>query len=126
MQKNVLFIDDDADTLEYLRDLIVTEVSEEQALFHTAENLDDGVNLVKEHSVDLIVCDLILVDEKGTDIFEKLENSKLENKPDIIFLSMANKEMFNDWDTVAKADAYFDKFNDFNRMVTWLKEKIKS
>lgn len=124
MSKNILFVDDDEDTLEYLEEVLESELQSDGFNFHTAQNLSSAINIIKSNEIDLVICDLILVNEKGTDIFEMMNENDISPKPDTIFLSMASSDMFDDWDAVKKAKAYFDKFNDFNAMLNWVKKRL--
>lgn len=124
MGKNILFIDDDIDTLDYLEDLISSEIEGSEVEVFTAPTLSNAISIIKNETIDLVISDLILINEKGTDLFDLLKNEDLENRPDIAFLSMANKNSFNDWDNVKKASAYFDKFSDFSKMVRFIKDRF--
>jgi len=73
MNRSILLIDDDADTLE----LISTLLHQKLQTF-TALNLDEAFEILKKEFVDVVVCDINLGKENGFQLIEVLKNNLLE------------------------------------------------
>ncbi len=73
MERRVLVIDDDADTLE----LIATMIDNKMHTF-TAVNLKDAITILKKDFIDVVVCDINLGKENGFKFIEDLKNNLLE------------------------------------------------
>jgi len=67
MTKTIAIIDDDLDFLEWLK--IGLKMEEYNVI--TATTGKDGLNLVRDNKIDLIILDIILTDINGFDIIKK-------------------------------------------------------
>ncbi len=73
MERRVLVIDDDADTLE----LIATMIDNKMRAF-TAVNLKEAIEVLRNEFIDVVVCDINLGKENGFKFIEDLKNNLLE------------------------------------------------
>lgn len=68
MRKNVLVIDDDNDTLDMMVHLFKHKLS-----ILTAHNSTESLALLKQSSVNLVICDVHLDDENGFEVIESFQ-----------------------------------------------------
>ncbi len=73
MNRRILVIDDDADTLELISTLL-----DRNTITLTALNLNEALEIVKKEFVDVVVCDINLGKENGFQLIEELKNNLLE------------------------------------------------
>ncbi|RQS87785.1 response regulator, partial [Burkholderia contaminans] len=64
----VLIVEDDADT----RTMLATLARTQQLACDTAATLEEARTLVSTHTPDLVLCDLVLPDGNGMDLFDAL------------------------------------------------------
>jgi len=89
-QKKVMWVEDD----EFLSGLISQRLTKEQFEIFTANNGEDALTILKEHTPDIFLLDLMLPGE--VDGFKLLEtiraNEKTKDKPVLLFSNLASKE----------------------------------
>lgn len=73
MNRRILVIDDDADTLELISTLL-----DRSNITLTALNLAEALDIVKKEFIDVVVCDINLGKENGFQLIEELKNNLLE------------------------------------------------
>jgi len=73
MNRRVLVIDDDADTLELFSTLLGQKIHTLTAL-----SLSDAFEIVKREFIDVVICDINLGKENGFQLIEELKNNLLE------------------------------------------------
>lgn len=89
-RKEILVIDDDKDTQNFLKKII------EGAGYHCrlASNVDQGIDSVKNHASHLIILDYKLNEEIGFEVIEFLRNSNhYKNIPIVMISANANKKI---------------------------------
>ncbi len=69
--KNLLFVDDEAEILEILVDLF----AEEGYGLHTATRAADALRIMDDHPIDFVLSDLKLPDSSGSDFLNKVRQS---------------------------------------------------
>jgi len=88
MTKTIAIIDDDLDFLEWLK--IGLKMEEYNVI--TATTGKDGLNLVRDNKIDLIILDIILTDINGFDIIKKLKAGISTSKIPVIAVTGFYKE----------------------------------
>ena len=83
MNKTILIIEDEED----IRDIVAHYIKKEGYIVKTAENGKDGISIVLNEKIDLIILDLMLPDISGYDVCREV--SKGNNIP-IIMLTARN------------------------------------
>lgn len=101
MKKVILVVDDEQDVREFLRDLL-----EDQGYsVRMAEDGIQGLEMVKQENPDLILLDLQMPKQTGTDLYRKIHQKK-ESKiiPVIIISGLPGRHL-----AVSKSVPVFDK-----------------
>src|SRR4051812_9485329 len=88
--KRVLFVDDDRDLLEVIRNMVV-QLAGAAWEVHCAENVAEGINLIQECHIDLVVLDLHMPVIDGVQ-FLSLLNRKHPNLLKAVLTSDASEE----------------------------------
>lgn len=73
MERRILVIDDDADTLE-----LIATMLDHQMRTLTAVNLKEATEILRKEFVDVVVCDINLGKENGFKFIEELKSNLLE------------------------------------------------
>lgn len=73
MERRILVIDDDADTLE-----LIATMLDHQMHTLTAVNLNEAIEILRKEFIDVVVCDINLGKENGFKFIEELKNNLLE------------------------------------------------
>ena len=86
----ILLIEDDKDQIFMYR----FKFEKEGFAFFSARTGAEGIKTAKTEKPDLILLDLILINESGVDILEKLKaDEAVKNIPVIILTNLAKKEL---------------------------------
>ena len=81
--KKVLIIEDE----EFLRDIYLQKISEGGFSVFWADNVKDGVKLLKERRPNLVVLDILLMGKNGISFLKALQEFEEDMKPVVIVLS---------------------------------------
>jgi CheY-like chemotaxis protein len=114
MAKKVLVIDDEKDVIDYLT--TVLKYGGYDVL--SASNVDEAIEMVKEHEPDLITLDIIMPGKTGIKGFEKLRRTPgIRNDIPVIVVTgyqqtehrQMNPEFLMEVKTVPRPVAFFEK-----------------
>ena len=87
-RKTVLVVDDDADIIHYLRELLSTRYR-----VLSSFNADDAYALIKEHAPDVVISDVVMPGKTGYDLCRKIrENIQMSHIPVILLTAKAMVE----------------------------------
>lgn len=87
--KNVLIIDDERDLLDSLQ--IVLNMHHFKPFL--ADNVKKGLDILAQHSMDIILCDVSLPDMSGLEALAKIKsNATWADIPFVFITAMADKE----------------------------------
>ena len=101
MNKKILIIDDEVDTRMYYAALL--EDQGYQTI--SAEDGAEGLKLARREKPDLVILDLMMPNQTGTDFYRKLSRDKeLSGTPVIVVSGLAGRNL-----AVKKPAAVFDK-----------------
>ena len=90
LKPKILLIEDDKDQIFMYR----FKFEKEGFAFFSARTGAEGIKTAKTEKPDLILLDLILINESGVDILEKLKaDEAVKNIPVIILTNLAKKEL---------------------------------
>ena len=116
MKKDVLVVDDELDVREFLADLLTDQG-------YSVRQAADGVQameLIKEGKPDLILLDLLMPKETGTNLYRKIHQKKeLEKIPVIVISGLPGRHL-----AVSKSVPVFDKPIDETRLLEEVKKAI--
>lgn len=118
----LLYVEDDVDTTEYMEQ-ILQEYFQNILIAHTAT---DALNLYKENSVDMLLCDIELPDFNGLELVEKLKNID-ENLITIIFSANDSKKYLLDAIKLSVCDYIIKPFDmeQFEEVTQKCMQKLK-
>ena len=101
MSKKILVIDDEADVRKYL----VAVLQKHGFETSTATNGREGLEIAKEFMPDVVILDLMMPNQSGTDFYRNLTKSKtLSHIPVIVVSGLPGRHL-----AVKKPVAVFDK-----------------
>ena len=101
MSKKILVVDDEADVRTFLKTLLTKHGYE----VITANNGDEGLQLVKDERPDLITLDLMMPKQSGTDMYRRLQkDDELVKIPVIVVSGLSGRHL-----AVPEPLAVFDK-----------------
>jgi len=101
MSKKILVIDDEADVRKY----IVAVLEKHGFETATATNGQEGLEKAKEYMPDVVILDLMMPNQSGTDFYRNLAKSKeLSRIPVIVVSGLPGRHL-----AVKKPVAVFDK-----------------
>ena len=77
---NILYIEDDTTLLRQIKDVL------DDFMHHTytATNSKEGIKILHEHKIDLIISDILLEDESGIDFLKELKKGEFNEIPTIL------------------------------------------
>ncbi len=85
----LLIVDDNLDVINYVSNIVKKEYD-----FITARNGEEGLNKLKQHTPDLILCDIMMPEMDGCEFLKRVRsNSPLMNIPFILLTARADEEM---------------------------------
>jgi DNA-binding response OmpR family regulator len=116
MKKEVLIVDDEQDIRDFLSDLL-------QDNGYTVRIAVDGIQameMIKQEKPDLILLDLLMPKETGTDLYRKIHRKKeFESVPVIVISGLPGRYL-----AVSKSVPVFDKPIDEARLLEEVKKAI--
>ena len=116
MKKDILVVDDEVDVREFLSDLLTDEG-------YSVRQAADGVQameLIKENTPNLILLDLLMPKETGTNLYRRIHQKKgLEEIPVIVISGLPGRHL-----AVSKSVPVFDKPIDEKRLLEEVKKAI--
>lgn len=118
MNNNILIIEDD----ECIREILTYSLKEENFNIFEARNGIEGLKIIEEESIELIILDLMLPDISGFEICKKVS---VEYKIPIIMLTAKNDIMDKIVGLELGADDYITKPFDIREVVARVKVSIR-
>ena len=101
MSKKVLVIDDEADVRTFITMVLKNDGYETV----TATNGAEGLKVLREESPDLVILDLMMPNQSGTDFYRRLVQDKKHGKiPVIVVSGVPGRDL-----AIRKPAAVFDK-----------------
>ena len=101
MSKKVLVIDDEADVRTFITMVLKNDGYETV----TAANGAEGLKVLREESPDLVILDLMMPNQSGTDFYRRLVQDKQHGQTPVIVVSgVPGREL-----AIRKPAAVFDK-----------------
>ena len=101
MGKSILVIDDEQDVREFLSDLL----EDQGYTVRIATNGIEALDMMKQEAPDLILLDLLMPKETGTDLYRKIHRRKeFESIPVIVISGLPGRYL-----AVSKSVPVFDK-----------------
>ncbi|MFH1773213.1 MAG: response regulator [Patescibacteria group bacterium] len=86
----ILLIEDDQDQIKMYQ----FKFEKDGFIFWTGQTGEEGIKLAREQKPDLILLDLVLINENGLKVLQKLKKDKAtKNIPVIILTNLAKKTM---------------------------------
>nr|WP_068892294.1 LytTR family DNA-binding domain-containing protein [Pedobacter panaciterrae] len=86
MKIKAVIIDDEANNIENLQ-IIITKYCPDVTIEATADNVSDGIDIIKKHQPDLVFLDIQMPDQSGFDLLSNLPEIKFE----VIFITAYDK-----------------------------------
>lgn len=117
----ILIADDSSIIRESLGKLISRNNPE--AVITNAVNVRDAINKICEQNPDLIVLDLTMPGGDGFDVLREVQ--KRERKTTVILLTNYATDVNRKRGEQAKADFFFDKTDEFYKVIDVIKQKKK-
>lgn len=92
-KKRILLIEDD----EFLSEILLRRLQESGFEVQLAKTATDGLNLLKQGKIDLILLDLILPGMNGFEFLKEIQNSnpKITDSPIIVLSNLGQDEEIN-------------------------------
>lgn len=92
-KKRILLIEDD----EFLSEILLRRLQETGFEARLAKTATDGLNLLKQEKIDLILLDLILPGMNGFEFLKEIQNSnpKITDSPIIVLSNLGQDEEIN-------------------------------
>jgi CheY-like chemotaxis protein len=116
MKKLILVVDDEQDVREFLRDLL----EDQEYSVRVAEDGIQGLEMIEREKPDLILLDLQMPRQTGTDMYRKIHQRKeSRNIPVIIISGLPGRHL-----AVSKSVPVFDKPIDEKRLLEEVKNVI--
>ncbi len=95
----ILLVDDDA----FLRDMYATKFKEEGHDVHAAKSGEEGLEILRDTSFDVVLLDMVMPGLSGREVLEKVRAEKIGGNPALIVLSNQGEQ--EDIDGASKAGA---------------------
>ena len=116
MKKDILVVDDEMDVREFLSDLLADEG-------YSIRKAEDGIKameMISQKKPDLILLDLMMPGETGTDLYRKIHRKKdFEDIPVIVISGLPGRYL-----AVSKSVPVFDKPIDEEKLLEQVKSAI--
>lgn len=92
-KKKILLIEDD----EFLSEILARRLQEANFEVRLAKTATDGLNVLKQETIDLILLDLILPGMNGFEFLKEIQNSnpKITTSPIIVLSNLGQDEEIN-------------------------------
>jgi DNA-binding response OmpR family regulator len=116
MNGDVLIVDDEQDVRDFLADLLV----DHGYSVRTASDGIQAMEMIKQETPDLILLDLLMPKETGTDLYRKIHRRKeFKTVPVIVISGLPGRYL-----AVSKSVPVFDKPIDENRLLEEVKKAV--
>ena len=116
MKKNILIVDDEQDVRDFMSDLL----EDEGYSVRRAEDGVEALDIIKKDKPDLILLDLQMPKETGTDLYRKIHQKKeYEAIPVIVISGLPGRHL-----AVSKSVPVFDKPIDEVKLLEEIKRII--
>lgn len=90
--KDILFVDDDPKCLETLKRILHRYTAGWR--FHIAQSVDEGLNLIQDKEIDLVICDILMPEKNGFEMLNTLKaNEKTKSIPVVMLTGMADSKL---------------------------------
>jgi CheY-like chemotaxis protein len=120
---NILLVDDDPD----FRGMVHTALARAGYTVHEAVNGRAALELLRDHSVDLVLTDIIMPEADGYEIIQRLKNAP--SRPPLIAVSGGSARLRMELPSMAKllgADAAFEKPVAINLLLDTIKRLLEA
>jgi len=116
MSKNILVVDDERDVRDFLADLL----RDQGYNVRTAADGIEAMEMIKREKPDLILLDLMMPKETGTDLYRKIHRKKeFEEVPVIVISGLPGRYV-----AVSKSVPVFDKPIDEEGLIKEIKSIV--
>jgi two-component system sensor kinase len=116
----ILVIEDTNSICEELKDILTFEGMD----VLTAENGQKGIDLAKEHLPDLILCDIMIPEKDGYEVFAEIQNiDNIQHTP-FIFLTAKTTDEDRREGMILGADDYITKPFDIDLLIKSIKSRL--
>lgn len=116
----LMIADDNREFCELLKEFIHQQ--EDLNLISIANNGLEALQMIKEHSPDIVVLDIIMPHLDGIGVLEKLVSDDTVHKPKVIMLTAFGQESVTQRAVELGADYYILKPFDFNVLATRIRQ----
>ena len=90
--KDILFVDDDPKCLASLKRILRKYTAEWK--FHIAQSVDEGISLISEHKIDLVLCDILMPEKDGFEMLKFLKaDEKTKSIPVVMLTGMIDSKL---------------------------------
>jgi diguanylate cyclase (GGDEF)-like protein len=90
--KDILFVDDDPKSLTSLKRLLRKYTAGWQ--FHIAQSVDEGIRLIGEQKIDLVLCDILMPEKDGFEMLKALKaDEKTKSIPVVMVTGMHDSKL---------------------------------
>ncbi len=118
----ILYVDDDREVLQSFK----IGLEDRGYTMVTAESGEEGLELLKTHTPDLIIADLRMQPMNGFDFFQKVrKNAKFVNVP-FFFLTAVDDFLAQKYGQKLGVDAYLTKPVDMDNLDALISSKLSS
>ncbi len=109
---------------QQIRKNLIKLISEIDAsiVFEETNNSEAAKDLIKESKIDIIILDVELMDSNGFEILKFVKESESYNKT--IVLMFSNHFIYKHKAETGKADYFFDKTNDLDKLLETINSLI--
>jgi DNA-binding response OmpR family regulator len=116
MSKSILVVDDELDVREFLHDLL----TDEGYSVRLAEDGEKAMEMIAKEKPELILLDLMMPKETGTDLYRKIHRKKdFEKIPVIVISGLPGRYL-----ALSKSIPVFDKPIDEKKLLEQVKAAI--
>nr|WP_319492001.1 EAL domain-containing protein [uncultured Desulfobacter sp.] len=90
--KDILFVDDDPKSLASLKRLLRKYTAGWK--FHIAQSVDEGIELIGTHKIDLVLCDILMPEKDGFEMLKILKtDEKTKSIPVVMLTGMHDSKL---------------------------------
>ena len=82
-KRNILVVDDEPDAVEFLRDVL----EDHGFTVHCASAAEEGLNVVEAQPLDLICLDVLMPEESGFSLYQKLKTDPRYSQIPVLIIS---------------------------------------
>jgi DNA-binding NarL/FixJ family response regulator len=118
----ILVVEDSPQIRKNLRRFISDK--DDLLILNEADNSRSAIDLIRLTETDIIILDVELKDSNGFDVLRFAKSSEITNKPVVIMFS--NYSSYKDKALNEKADYFFDKTNELDKLLDTIETVLKS